>query len=378
MSSFDGGGLSGSGQFLHVDKYAVIAPRGKSGGSNIFSIANEAERVDGFCDHVIHPELPTLLWGVSPSQAAKEAEAWARSRTEEYVHKPTGRKKWRKGRLDTACALVAVVSVPNSWKNDERWRRFVARTLDWLKKKYEERLRSVVEHRDERCLHLHIWVVPRQGESFSAIHPGVMALEKLGRKAPRINREAVYKKAMSALLDEFSAEVAIGFGLERTSVKGKRFTRDQLMRKRFFDEQRELDVQRRIDAAVSAALAEASKEPLLAAEQSTAKTPVCTLPPHTSAFGPNDLPASIPLVGFNLGRGKGILPIVAASPLRPDSAAHLKLTEPDRSAPTTHLIRTLPSFDELLKRPAMVDHSQSSMSDQSATETLQWLRPRGG
>jgi hypothetical protein len=378
MSSVDIGESGGTGQFLHLDKFAVIAPRGKSSGSNIFSIANEAERVDGFCDHVVNPERPSLVWGVSPSQAAKEAEAWARSRTAEYVHKPTGRKKLRKCRLDTACALVSVVSVPNSWKNDERWRRFVARTLDWLKKKYEERLRSVVEHRDERCLHLHIWVVPRQGESFSAIHPGVMALEKLGRKAPRINREAVYKKAMSALLDEFSAEVAIGFGLERTSVKGKRFTRDQLMRKRYFDEQRELDVQKRIDAAVAVALAEASKEPLRFAELSTSKAPVCTCPPHTSAFASNDLPASIPLIGFNLGHGGGFLPIVAAVPLRPDSAAHHKLSEPDRSAPTTQLIRTLPGFDELLKRPATINHSQSYVSGESGTETIQWLRPRGG
>ena len=255
MTTCKSDGAESSGQFLRVEKYAITAPHGKAGGNNIFGIAKEAERVPGFCGHVESPRPPILVWGVSPSAAAKLAESWARRKTDTYVDKRTNLTRKRKRRSDKPCAVVGVVSVPDDWVADKRWAEFVIRVLDWLKKKYgEDRLLSLLEHRDERSLHIHFWVVPRQAEEFSSIHPGVKALESVSPKASRAIRKAAYSKAMANLMDQFHTDVAATFGLERTTVKGKRYSREEWLKKKYFDAQRELDVQHRISIAVEEAV----------------------------------------------------------------------------------------------------------------------------
>ena len=376
-------GSLGNGQFLHVEKHSVVAPQGKAGGNTILKVANEAERVEGFCDHVLHPEVPTLVWGVGPLQAAKEAEAWARTRTEEYFHKPTNSSKRRAFRLDKASAMVGVASVPDTWEADARWKKFVARTLEWLKRKYgDDRLRSVIEHRDEGCLHLHFWVLPRADESFSAVHPGVKALEQLNLRAPRVIREAAYKKAMCHLLDEFFAEVADDFGLIRTSVHGKRYTRSQLIRKRYLDEQRELDVLKRVEVAVKGALDGVARENAAMMEtngldkHSNTVNAVANAPENISA------PMSLPLVGWDFpltGRSRSIV-IPGTSAL--GAAISMRTKDDDSLVPASRLIGALPRLESLLKgapipvRPK-VETFEPIRSEQSAEQHV-WLRPQGG
>ena len=243
------------GQFLRVEKFAVQAPRGKSGGNTIGKVANEAARTRGFCPHVEHPLPPTLLHGVGPLEAAEAAEFWARAQTAQFFHKPSQTVMTRKFRADKACAVVGVISVPPEWTPGARWTQFCEKSLSWLKEKYsEDRLRSVLEHRDERCLHLHFWLVPLSDEALSAVHPGEKALDEVGRRAARVIRDAAFKKAMSALLDEFHEAVGRHFGLERETVGARRRTRSDWLRNRYHQEQRELDILRRIEAAVAAAI----------------------------------------------------------------------------------------------------------------------------
>lgn len=154
-----------------------------------------------------------------------------------------------------ALRVVGVISVPPEWTPGPRWAQFCEKSLDWLKEKYAgDRLKSVLEHRDERCLHLHFWVVPLADEAFSSIHPGEAALDQVGRRAARVIRDAAFKKAMAGLLDEFHQAVGQHFGLERETVGGKRRARSDWLRVRCLEEQRKLDIQRRIDAAVAAAI----------------------------------------------------------------------------------------------------------------------------
>lgn len=243
------------GQFFRVEKFAVQAPHGKSGGNNLQKVACEAARIEGFCPHVEKPLEPVLVWGDGPMLAASFAREWSNRQTVPFLHKPSQTTKIRKYRDDQPSALVGVISVPPEWVPGERWARFVEMSLRWLLQKYgHDRLKSVIEHHDEDCLHLHFWAIPRPAESFSDIHPGEKSIDVVGRKSSRVLRDVVYKKAMSELLDEFYREVGCRFGLERETVSGKRFTREQWQRKKILDELREVDVQRRIAEAVSDAL----------------------------------------------------------------------------------------------------------------------------
>lgn len=241
------------GQFLRIEKYAVRAPHGK-GGSNIFNIAAEAARIQGFCDHVKSPQVPAVVYGVEPLMAAEMAHKWTQKQTASVFHQPSQTIKQRKFRDDKPCALVGVISVPPEWRPAPMWLEFYEACSEWLKKKFEDRLRSIVEHRDERCLHLHFWVVPRDDELFSSVHPGVKAIEDVGRNAPKPIRDSAYKAAMKKLLDDFYCDVGKVFGLERTTVRVKRVSRSDWKRRKFFEEQKELKIQLRIAEAVEIAI----------------------------------------------------------------------------------------------------------------------------
>jgi hypothetical protein len=244
-------------QFIRVEKFAQKAPFGKQGGNNIFKVAHEAARTEGFCSHIEHPLPPTLLYGVSPLEATVRAENWVRQQTAQYFHQPSQTLMTRKFRADKPCALVGVISVPPEWVPDQRWVLFCEKSLTWLKEKYgEDRLCSVLEHRDERCLHLHFWILPLDGENFSTIHQGEKAIDDVGRTSARVIREAAYKKAMAKLLDEFHQGVGIYFGLERETVDCKRLSRKDWLHKKFLDEQREQEIQMRINSAVQSAIYE--------------------------------------------------------------------------------------------------------------------------
>nr|WP_319563623.1 plasmid recombination protein [uncultured Rhodoferax sp.] len=245
------------GQFMRVEKFAVKVARGKSCPSNIHQVANEAMRTPGFCDHIRLPVPPRIIYGVNPLDAVNVAESWSKRQTATVFHKPTQTVISRKFRHDKACAVVGVISVPPEWTSGEMWTNFCQTSVAWLIDKYgPDRLLSVVEHVDEHCLHLHFWVVPRVGETFSTVHQGVKAVEDVGLSATRGVREAAYKKAMSLLQDEFHERVGKFFGLERLSVGRNRYTRAQWHQKCFFNEQREIEVQKRIDDAVAKALCE--------------------------------------------------------------------------------------------------------------------------
>jgi len=243
------------GQFLRIEKFAVKTPRGKRSPSNIYQVAYEAMRKPGFCDHIKYPTLPKVIFGIQPVDAALRAEAWALKQTARVFHKPTNCILVRKVRADSSCAAVGVLSVPPEWVADEQWVRFRESSVDWLMRKFhQDRLLSVVEHTDEHCLHLHFWVVPKMGERFSSVHQGVKALEDVGIKASRAVREAAYRKAMATLQDEFHEEVGQFFGLERLTLGRRRLTREQWHQKCFYEKEREIATQKRIDAAVARAV----------------------------------------------------------------------------------------------------------------------------
>jgi hypothetical protein len=250
------------GQFIRIEKYSAVAGRGKTGGNNIFKVASEAMRVPGFCPHVSNPQPPIVLYGVNPISAAERSLAWSKEKKTDFVDPLTKVKRQRKYRSDSPCALVGVVSVPPEWELGPHWDEFASDCVEWLKSKYgEDRLESVLAHVDETCLNLHFWVVPRPSESFNQCHPGELAIDQVGRKAPRVIRDSAYKKAMTAFQDEFHKVVGDRFGLLRQTVKRARISRQEWLRNKWLNEQREIDRERLVKTEVDLRL-EVTSNPL--------------------------------------------------------------------------------------------------------------------
>lgn len=212
-------------QFIHIDAYArtgsTQTTTDKSGAKVVKSkrsasdIAAEAERKEAHCKHVTEPQQPKLLWGVSPSQAVAEATAWAEGEKD---------AQGRKLRKDALCLLAGVVSV--SARDKDTWEEHKARSINWLKSKYGERLKSVVEHTDEANPHLHFYCVPKSGERFETVHDGYKASAE-AKKAGDLKgaQNTAYKQAMKTLQDRFNSDVAIKVGLTRIGPKRRRLSR---------------------------------------------------------------------------------------------------------------------------------------------------------
>lgn len=209
-------------QFIHVEAYARVAGAGKAGGRNVGDVLAEADRKPGNCPHIdpeklANPALaPARIYGLKLEKVEEEATKWA-----EQAKDVQGRNL----RKDGHCLLAGVVSLP-AGTPDKDWQRFKADALKWLKNEYGERLRSVIEHKDESHPHLHFYAVPEHGKDFASLHAGQKAAREAkaqGLKKGEQNR--AYCEAMRAWQDKFSLEVGQKHGLTRLGPGRRRLTR---------------------------------------------------------------------------------------------------------------------------------------------------------
>ena len=204
-------------QFLHLEAYARTGSKqhGQPRKWSAREIAAEAMREPDACPHVEQPKPPKLLHGCTPAQAAKLAHDWADSSQD---------AKGRKLRADGLALAAGVVSLPAEQRQD--WPRFREATVAWLRQQYGERLRSVVEHTDEKHPHLHFYAVPLPGERFEVLHPGRQAAAKKAQEgAKKGAQNAAYKQAMVGWQDDFQRAVAAHFALTRRGPGKRRLTR---------------------------------------------------------------------------------------------------------------------------------------------------------
>ena len=206
-------------QFAHVDGY------GRKGGKNgktkervlsMSEIAAEAERHPDAIPHIENPKPPILLFGVMPSVVVKEAEEWAKTAKDAIG---------RKLRIDGMCMDAGVVSFPAD-RMDE-WPAYRDEAIEWLKKKYGDNLKSIVEHTDEPYPHIHFYVVPTKGEKFDSIHEGYAAMNAVPKESPRIDRKTAFGVAMKGWQDEVYQAFGMKYGLARTGPRRQRLTRTE-------------------------------------------------------------------------------------------------------------------------------------------------------
>ena len=204
-------------QFLHIEAYARHGSKqhGQPRKWSAREIAAEAMREPDACPHVEQPQPPQVLHGCTPAEAAKLAHDWADSSKD---------AKGRKLRADGLALAAGVVSLPAEQRQD--WPRFREATVAWLRQQYGERLRSVVEHTDEKHPHLHFYAVPLPGERFEVLHPGRQAAAKKAQQgAKKGAQNAAYKAAMVGWQDDFQNAVAAHFALTRRGPGKRRLTR---------------------------------------------------------------------------------------------------------------------------------------------------------
>ena len=192
-------------QFGHVEGYARqggFNAKTKSSVMSGWDIIDEAERKEGATPHIETPQPPILHFGVKPSLAMKEAAEWA-----DQTKDPTGRKY----RVDGLCLAAGVISFP---ADAEGWPEYRDEAIEWLKTKYGDNLKSVVEHTDEAYPHLHFYVVPKLGDRFDSVHDGYRAAnEAKAQKLKKGAQNGAYKSAMKAWQDELHATCGVKFGL---------------------------------------------------------------------------------------------------------------------------------------------------------------------
>lgn len=214
-------------QFIHADSYGRQAGKGKRSGNTIDSIAGEAEREPGQCYHVANPQKPIILFGESFREAGEEAKKWADGMKDARGHAL---------RKDALCMVAGVVSVPDDLKD---WDSYKADALKWLKAKYGECLKSVIEHTDESHRHLHFAVVAKEGERFETIHQGYAAQRgadpKRGDRKRTAEQKAdgrrqgihAYQIAMRDYQKEFYEAVSIKHGLTKIGPGRRRLSRGE-------------------------------------------------------------------------------------------------------------------------------------------------------
>lgn len=203
-------------QFAHIESYSRTTPKtGKAGGHSISSIVNEAIREASSAPHVIDPLPPKYIYGRPLEVLEAVCNEWADSIRDAAGHKT---------RKDALCMLAGVVSAPAEIEPDA-WEKLKADTLMWLKKKYGERLQTVIEHADEANPHLHFYCVPLPGERFDQLHDGKRAAAAL-KGEPKGKQNAAYRQAMRGWQDDFSEEVGIPNGMSRFGPRKRRMSRE--------------------------------------------------------------------------------------------------------------------------------------------------------
>ncbi|MFT8233500.1 plasmid recombination protein [Pseudomonas guariconensis] len=209
-------------QFIHIEAYSLVTPKkAKAGAHSVSTIVAEAARTPGSCDHVSNPLPPSILYGEPLGGLEAVCRDWAQS-----VKDGAGKRL----RKDAHCLLAGVISAPRDMENSA-WNKLRSDSIKWLVAKYGDRLRTVVEHKDESCPHVHFFVVPRLGEPFNNIHDGKLAAASFSGTSKK-SKIIAYKDAMRTFQSAFSEDVGLPNGMLKLGPRRRRLSRAEWHREK--------------------------------------------------------------------------------------------------------------------------------------------------
>lgn len=228
----------GGFQFFHM---ATYSRKPNPAGQSVDQVVEEAERNPAFSLHVDAPEPPRIVYGVSVREMKEQHDAMLDA-ARVPVLRPNGETAYRSIRSDRHTLLTAVASYPVAREELEadpaeqiRYRAWVDANIAFLRQRFGDQLRTVIEHTDETHPHLHAYVIPDRPDMNAALlHPGKaakLAAEAQAKSDGMEPRDAVkvgnvaLKAAMRAVQDDYHAEVGAPCGMTRLGPGRRRLSR---------------------------------------------------------------------------------------------------------------------------------------------------------
>lgn len=208
-------------QFMHVELYSREEPAKKTINKSknlnhqsdvrtttVGGVLSEMKREEGFTSHLEQVNAPQVLYG-SIDALERSIERY------EAEYKTTDKNgKEKKLRKDACILLAGVVSLDRA--DEEIWEEYKTKSIEYLKNKYGENLKCVVEHTDETNPHFHFYVVGNQKQDLNLLHDGKLAVSKLAKEDKKKLHQTAYTEAMIKFQDDFYTQVSNKFGLSRT------------------------------------------------------------------------------------------------------------------------------------------------------------------
>ena len=241
-------------QFIHFEDYSITKAKKKTNrqeqkekeqkegkykgdyneetkGRSLREVIAEAKREPGNCPHVNIPSDPVLLYGVDlDTVEAMALNYHAKTKTKDK----NGKEK--KLRSDANVILAGVVSLNR--ENQEIWEDYKNDSINYLKEKYGDKLKSVIEHTDESHPHFHFYIIQNEGEVFDLVHDGKKAsLEARSKNKLKGEQNTAYINAMRKYQEDFFLNISSKYGLTKDGPKRKRLSRDD-----YLNQKREIEL----------------------------------------------------------------------------------------------------------------------------------------
>ncbi|EGH7156678.1 TPA: plasmid recombination protein [Escherichia coli] len=222
-----------SAQFIHIETYGKKSAK-KAERKNlnhnsdvrqttISGVLAEARRDVGFTSHIEDPHAPALLWGSPLHEVEQMAEDYYNNT---YTVDKNGKQK--RLRSDASIILAGVISIDR--KDEEIWSDYKKDAFKFLREKYGDKLKCVIEHVDEAHPHIHFYALEDPGGKLNDLHDGKRAVANLTKEEKK-NQQFYYTKAMTEFQDEFYDKVSKKYGLDRIGEKPKtRLSRSEYLK----------------------------------------------------------------------------------------------------------------------------------------------------
>lgn len=133
----------------------------------------------------------------------------------------------RKDQKTLACIVLSHPGNGDGIAPVAEWER---RSVQWLQKRYGDRLKTIIRHDDESHPHLHAYLLPDDSQMLARnLHAGEAAKAKFmsgktGKEANKAGDQA-YRKAMREWQNDYSRSVGVPCGLSRIGPGQRRLSR---------------------------------------------------------------------------------------------------------------------------------------------------------
>lgn len=195
-------------------------------------VFNEAMRVPGYCNHVQHPQPPTIVYGDSPFDILKDLQAKAEGKaTTHYQTNKAGERVevTRRMRPEQNVLLSGVISIPRDWdeENPDMAKACLVDAVKELKRRYGSNLRGALIHNDESNRHIHFYVYDDslKLEKVCTATAAEVAIDRGKKKETGPERYKARSKALVTFQDEWFNNVFAAYGFARLGPKRRRESR---------------------------------------------------------------------------------------------------------------------------------------------------------